>query len=68
MQYVFVKDDKGNLRDQNNIVFLNQPNFFNYQQIKKPMVKSIIKTKKNKKTSLSSLLRKNTFKVIYSNS
>lgn len=66
MQYVFWKDDKGNLRDQNNVVFLTQTNFFNYKQIQKTKSNQS-KTKKNKKTSLSSLLRKDTFKVIYSN-
>jgi hypothetical protein len=71
MQYVFWKDNKGKLRDQNNVVFLTETNFFNYEQIKKPKSNKSNKsnkTKKNKKTSLSSLLRKDTFKVIYSNS
>jgi len=68
MQYVFWKDNKGNLRDQNNVVFLTETNFFNYEQIHQKKSNKSNKTKKNKKTSLSSLLRKDTFKVIYSNS
>ena len=63
MQYIFFKDKKGNLRDQNNIVFFNQPNFF--RNLTSNNITTTAKnkqTKKNKKTSLSSLLRKNTYR------
>lgn len=65
MQYIFFKDKKGNLRDQNNIVFFNQPNFFRNLTSNNITTTTTIKnkqTKKNKKTSLSSLLRKNTYR------
>ena len=66
MQFIFYKDKNGQIYDYNNLKVLSQPKFFKEEE--EDHYKHLVnknhhtKSKKNKKTSLSSLFNRQTMK------